>query len=175
MDRVKVESRPRALGARPVRLAEAIDRLGSPDAIETFSVLTGAPVLAVDCRADVSLPAAAAVAAAQARLMELACPSVAITAVAPAPALIPFLERFDVLVTSDAELTAVLEAIASRPLAAMALILERMFDILKIPPADWVEQRLPGGWGVVGDDVVAGLYTCLILHVALRFFPGLGG
>lgn len=59
------------------------------------------------------------------------------------------------------------------PLAAAAFFLERAIDILKVWPARHVEDRWPGGWGVVGDDVVAGLYTLAVLHVMVRFFPGL--
>lgn len=56
-------------------------------------------------------------------------------------------------------------------LAAVALVLERAMDIFKIPPANWIEKRCPGGWGVVGDDIVAGLYTCGIIHLLIRFSP----
>ena len=54
------------------------------------------------------------------------------------------------------------------PMLVIGFFLERAIDILKIWPANWVERRWPGGWGVVGDDVVAGLYTLVILHVAAR-------
>lgn len=63
----------------------------------------------------------------------------------------------------------------SWPLAAIAFFLERGLDIAKIPPARQIENHWPGGWGVVGDDVVAGMYTCLILHLLLWLSPGLGG
>lgn len=59
--------------------------------------------------------------------------------------------------------------------AALAFFLERTIDILKIQPAHWIERRLPGGIGVVGDDVVAGLYTLAILHLLIRFAPGFIG
>lgn len=39
-------------------------------------------------------------------------------------------------------------------------ILFRAFDVLKLPPADRLEH-LPGGWGIMLDDVVAGLYACV--------------
>ena len=39
----------------------------------------------------------------------------------------------------------------------------RFFDFFKIYPANKIE-RLPGGWGVVGDDLVAGIYTNLCLQ-----------
>lgn len=45
-----------------------------------------------------------------------------------------------------------------------AFILFRVFDILKPPPAKRLE-RLPGGWGVMVDDVAAGIYTNLILQL----------
>ena len=42
--------------------------------------------------------------------------------------------------------------------AFMALILFRLFDITKPFPARQLE-RLPAGWGIVFDDVAAGLYA----------------
>jgi len=42
--------------------------------------------------------------------------------------------------------------------AIVALVLFRLFDILKPPPARRLE-RLPAGWGIVFDDVAAGLYA----------------
>jgi phosphatidylglycerophosphatase A len=52
----------------------------------------------------------------------------------------------------------------------LGFLLFRFFDILKIPPGAAVE-RLPGGWGVMLDDVVAGLYAALGLHLLLRVWP----
>ena len=42
----------------------------------------------------------------------------------------------------------------------------RLFDIAKPFPARWAE-RLPGGWGVMADDLVAGLYAQALLRVLL--------
>ncbi|HEV2487264.1 MAG TPA: phosphatidylglycerophosphatase A [Terracidiphilus sp.] len=42
--------------------------------------------------------------------------------------------------------------------AAIALVLFRLFDITKPFPARQLES-LPGGWGIVFDDVAAGLYA----------------
>lgn len=39
-----------------------------------------------------------------------------------------------------------------------ALLAFRFFDILKPWPVGW-SQRLPGGWGIVVDDLLAGLYA----------------
>lgn len=49
--------------------------------------------------------------------------------------------------------------------AAFALF--RVFDIWK-PLGAHQAQALPGGWGVVADDVIAGLVACAAFHV-LRF------
>lgn len=57
--------------------------------------------------------------------------------------------------------------------AAIAFFVERALDIAKVPPARWIERRWPGGWGVVGDDVIAGLYTCGALHLLCRIAPKL--
>jgi phosphatidylglycerophosphatase A len=47
---------------------------------------------------------------------------------------------------------------------AAAFFLFRIFDIIKPPPARNAE-RLKGGWGVTMDDVVAGVYANLVLHL----------
>jgi phosphatidylglycerophosphatase A len=43
-------------------------------------------------------------------------------------------------------------------------VLFRALDIWKPFPARWVERNIPGGWGVMLDDTVAGLYANLILQ-----------
>jgi len=53
---------------------------------------------------------------------------------------------------------------------AAAFFLFRLFDIVKPPPARWCQDRLPGGWGVVMDDVAAGVWANVALQVALYFF-----
>lgn len=51
------------------------------------------------------------------------------------------------------------------PLSAMwGFILFRVFDILKPFPIRWVDSRMTGGWGIVMDDVVAGLFANAVLH-----------
>jgi phosphatidylglycerophosphatase A len=74
------------------------------------------------------------------------------------------------------ELAGFMVAVAFMPftwrLALLAFLLERAIDIVKVPPANWIEKHWPGGWGVVGDDLVAGLYTLVILHAAIHFIPG---
>jgi len=49
----------------------------------------------------------------------------------------------------------------------LAFALFRIFDIWKPPPARQFE-RLPGGWGIVADDVMAGLYGALGIFILGR-------
>jgi phosphatidylglycerophosphatase A len=50
----------------------------------------------------------------------------------------------------------------------LGLLLFRIFDILKPPPIRLIE-RIPGGAGIVLDDMMAGVYAALVLFV-LRWF-----
>lgn len=51
----------------------------------------------------------------------------------------------------------------SWPWLLAAFLVFRLLDIVKPWPANWADQRLPGGAGVMLDDVVAGGYTLGIL------------
>ncbi len=46
-----------------------------------------------------------------------------------------------------------------------AFLLFRLFDIWKPPPVRQLEA-LPGGVGIVADDLMAGLYAALVLFAA---------
>jgi phosphatidylglycerophosphatase A len=45
----------------------------------------------------------------------------------------------------------------------------RCFDILKPPPIRLIEQRVKGGYGVVLDDVLAGVYAQISLRIIAAF------
>jgi phosphatidylglycerophosphatase A len=47
----------------------------------------------------------------------------------------------------------------------IGFVLFRFFDILKPWPVSWADKKLHGGFGIMLDDVVAGLYAGLVLHV----------
>lgn len=49
-----------------------------------------------------------------------------------------------------------------------AFVLFRAFDILKPAPIRWFERRWRGGFGVMFDDLLAALYTLLVLAVFKR-------
>jgi len=47
----------------------------------------------------------------------------------------------------------------------IGFVLFRFFDILKPLGIRWIDKNLKDGWGVMFDDVLAGIYSCLILHL----------
>lgn len=53
-------------------------------------------------------------------------------------------------------------------LVALAFLLFRVFDILKPGPVDRV-QSLPGGWGVMADDLLAGALAGILVGAAAFF------
>lgn len=48
-----------------------------------------------------------------------------------------------------------------------AFVAFRVMDILKPPPAHRL-QRIPGGWGIVIDDLLAGVYAMVAVQVVVR-------
>lgn len=58
----------------------------------------------------------------------------------------------------------------SWPVLLAAFALFRVCDSLKPPPARQLE-RLPGGWGIVADDVGAALVAHFLLRLVLAFGP----
>jgi phosphatidylglycerophosphatase A len=50
-----------------------------------------------------------------------------------------------------------------------AFLLFRFFDILKPFPCRRLE-KLPGGWGIMADDWMAGVYAAICLRLALHFY-----
>lgn len=51
----------------------------------------------------------------------------------------------------------------------LGFFLFRFFDIVKVEPARYFDRHLKNGYGVVLDDVAAGVYACLLLHLVMRF------
>lgn len=54
-------------------------------------------------------------------------------------------------------------------LYAIGFLLFRAFDIIK-PLGARQSQKLPGGWGVMVDDLLAGVYANIVLQVVSRVF-----
>ncbi len=55
--------------------------------------------------------------------------------------------------------------------ALLSLAFFRYFDIAKPGPVDAV-QRFPGGWGIMADDLLAGLFANLAVQGVLLLFKG---
>lgn len=51
-------------------------------------------------------------------------------------------------------------------LAAFAAF--RVFDILKPWPIRWLDRQVPGGFGIMFDDLLAAGYALMVLWIALR-------
>ncbi len=70
------------------------------------------------------------------------------------------------------EVAGQLVALIAVPLAwksfLASFILFRVFDILKPPPVRQLEA-LPEGTGIVLDDIAAGLYALIVVHLFLHF------
>ncbi len=45
------------------------------------------------------------------------------------------------------------------------VVLFRVFDTKKPWPAGWCERRLPGGWGIMLDDLAAAGWVALVLYL----------
>lgn len=47
----------------------------------------------------------------------------------------------------------------------IGFLLFRFFDIVKPPPIRQMDQKLPGGFGVMADDIAAGVFSSIIMQV----------
>lgn len=52
----------------------------------------------------------------------------------------------------------------------VGFILFRFFDIIKPWPIKWVDKHVHGGIGIMMDDVLAGVMSCLCLHLLVNYF-----
>jgi len=52
---------------------------------------------------------------------------------------------------------------------ALGFALFRLFDILKPWPIGWLDKRVSGGFGIMIDDILAGLFALGCLHLILYF------
>ena len=52
---------------------------------------------------------------------------------------------------------------------ALGFVLFRLFDIVKPPPVRQIDRHVKGGFGVVADDLGAGVYAALVLWLLARY------
>lgn len=51
--------------------------------------------------------------------------------------------------------------------AAAGFILFRVFDISKPPPVRQLDRSIDGGWGIVLDDIAAGILANIVLRIGM--------
>lgn len=51
----------------------------------------------------------------------------------------------------------------------ISFVIWRLLDIVKPFPAGAAE-KLKGGWGIMMDDIVSGIYTMFLVHIIIYFF-----
>ena len=54
----------------------------------------------------------------------------------------------------------------------VAFIAFRIFDVLKPWPIRWVDRRVGGGFGIMFDDVLAGIFAMIALAVLVHLIGG---
>ena len=47
----------------------------------------------------------------------------------------------------------------------LIFIIFRLFDIFKVFPANWVDKKIKNSFGVILDDIIAGIYSVLVLYI----------
>ena len=50
----------------------------------------------------------------------------------------------------------------------LSFLMFRFFDILKPPPIGWADRKVPGAFGTMLDDVIAGLFGAIVVYLILR-------
>tara|TARA_R110000744_G_scaffold419_6_gene1667 strand:+ start:4934 stop:5422 length:489 start_codon:yes stop_codon:yes gene_type:complete len=51
----------------------------------------------------------------------------------------------------------------------LGFVLFRIFDILKPWPISYLDARVHGGFGIMIDDILAGLFALILMHITLYF------
>jgi len=54
-------------------------------------------------------------------------------------------------------------------IAGLGFVLFRLFDIVKPWPIN-ILQKLPQGWGILADDLLAGVYAAIVLLLCIRLW-----
>lgn len=109
--------------------------------------------------------------------LQVSVPVYAVVTVALVAIAIPLCTRAEKLFGGKDPGIIVLDEIVSLPITfflvplelkfvIIGFVLNRIFDIVKIPPARQ-SQKLSGGWGVVMDDVIAGIQSNLMMHLII--------
>ncbi len=55
-------------------------------------------------------------------------------------------------------------------LIILSFILFRFFDITKVYPASYFDKKLKNKYGILGDDIVAGIYAFLVVYLIKNYY-----
>jgi phosphatidylglycerophosphatase A len=132
-----------------------------PVAPGTFGSLLGVPLLCLLARARLSVPAMIALLAAVSLASMAVCDRAGLAFADPDSGKIVLDEVCGMLVAGAGIITPV--PTATSLLVVFALF--RLFDVWKPFPARYLDRRVRNGIGVVGDDLVAGIYANLVARV----------
>lgn len=47
----------------------------------------------------------------------------------------------------------------------------RFFDVLKPWPINWLDRKVEGGLGIMVDDLLAGVYSLIVMQLCVMYFP----
>jgi phosphatidylglycerophosphatase A len=52
----------------------------------------------------------------------------------------------------------------------LGFVLFRFFDIIKPFPIKWLDKKVKGGFGIMIDDVIAGIFAWVVLMIIVSYF-----
>jgi len=52
----------------------------------------------------------------------------------------------------------------------VGFILFRFFDVLKPFPISWLDKKVGGGFGIMIDDILAGVFSAIALYFAIQYW-----
>ena len=129
-----------------------------PVAPGTFGSLLGVPLLCLLARARLSVPATIALLAVVSLASMAVCDRAGVAFADPDSGKIVLDEICGMLVAGAWIVPTTLSL-------ALVFVAFRVFDVVKPFPARWLDRHVRNGLGVVGDDLVAGLYANLLVRV----------
>lgn len=53
----------------------------------------------------------------------------------------------------------------------VGFVLFRLFDIWKPWPIKWIDRQVSGGWGIMLDDVLAGIFAFIVMQLLVLYLP----
>ena len=133
-----------------------------PGAPGTYGTLLGIPLAWVFARPGVSFNS----------LSLLAFAALSVWAAGKAEVILKKHDAREIVIDEVAGMAVTLFLIPFTPGSViLGFVLFRFFDIVKLGPVKWADDRLSGGLGVVADDLLAGIFANFCLRLLFWVFP----